>query len=192
MSAESSGRYDGTGAIHWVTAPSLSRCSLSAGVGWHAAQPGRCKPMPSQPSGFCRAAVFGLWRGSWTPPPSPNGALATPCCSRDACAVLHSLFALPLSGWMYNSSVGFRFVKLICDRASLTGPTRPRRRLAGDALVAGWILTGLIGIHVAAALYHQFVTRPGLQRMLLAFDCRETEADMIRKRCSRWHFRHRR
>jgi cytochrome b561 len=79
------------------------------------------------------------------------------------------LFALPILGWM-NASwrglptklFGWEFPKLIATHAAGWGWT-------GDvhSLLANYALLGLVGLHVAAALYHYLVRRDRvLQRML--------------------------
>jgi cytochrome b561 len=79
------------------------------------------------------------------------------------------LFALPILGWI-NASwrglpvtlFGWEFPKLIAGHAPGWGWT-------GDvhSLLANYALLGLVGLHVAAALYHYFVRRDRvLQRML--------------------------
>jgi cytochrome b561 len=81
------------------------------------------------------------------------------------------LFLLPVLGWIDASWHGMPIVmfglalpKLVATRASLWGWT-------GDvhSLLANYVLLGLVGLHVAAALYHYFIRRDGvLQRMLPA------------------------
>ncbi len=79
------------------------------------------------------------------------------------------LFVVPLLGWMNASWRGFPVVmfglelpKLMATRAAGWGWT-------GDVhgLLANYLMLALVGVHVAAALYHYFVRRDGvLQRML--------------------------
>ena len=79
------------------------------------------------------------------------------------------LFVLPVLGWLNASWRGFPVImfglelpKLLATRASGWGWT-------GDvhALLATYGLLTLVGLHVAAALYHYFIRRDGvLQRML--------------------------
>ncbi len=80
------------------------------------------------------------------------------------------LFVVPILGWLNASWRGFpvslfglfEMPKLLATRAQGWGWT-------GDihGVLANYLLLILVGIHVAAALYHQFVRRDGvLQRML--------------------------
>jgi cytochrome b561 len=80
------------------------------------------------------------------------------------------LFVVPILGWINASWRGypvtlfglFEMPKLVADHA-------PNWRFTGDlhGLLANYVLLALVGIHVAAALYHYFIRRDGvLQRML--------------------------
>ncbi len=80
------------------------------------------------------------------------------------------LFLVPILGWLNASWRGFpvslfglfEMPKLLATRAQGWGWT-------GDVhgLLANYLILGLVGIHVAAALYHHFGRRDGvLQRML--------------------------
>jgi cytochrome b561 len=79
------------------------------------------------------------------------------------------LFALPVLGWINASWRGFpvimfglRLPKLVATRVAGWGWT-------GDvhSLLANYLLLALVGVHIAAALYHYFVRRDRvLQRML--------------------------
>lgn len=79
------------------------------------------------------------------------------------------LFVVPLLGWMDASRrgmpvemFGFELPKLLATRAPGWGWT-------GDVhgLLANYVMLGLVGLHVAAALYHHFVRHDGvLKRML--------------------------
>lgn len=80
------------------------------------------------------------------------------------------LFAVPILGWINASWRGFpavffglfEFPKIMATRAPGWGWT-------GDVhgLLANYVMLGLVGLHVAAALYHYFVRRDDvLQRML--------------------------
>jgi cytochrome b561 len=80
------------------------------------------------------------------------------------------LFVVPVLGWMNASWRGmtvsffglFELPKLVATRAAGWGWT-------GDVhgLLANYAMLALVGLHVAAALYHYFIRRDGvLQRML--------------------------
>lgn len=79
------------------------------------------------------------------------------------------LFALPLSGWFFNSVAGYplRWFGLF-NLPALAGRDRELRELAGTVHeVLFWTLVGLALLHAAAALYHHLVLRDAtLARML--------------------------
>lgn len=116
-----------------------------------------------------------LWRVTHRPPALPAAiAQAMPRWQLRAYHATHHLmyllfFAVPLLGWAYSSAAGFPIVwfgqvalpdLLPADKA-LAELIKPLHKLAALALV------GLAGLHVAAALKHQWVDRDGLlQRML--------------------------
>jgi cytochrome b561 len=111
------------------------------------------------------------WRAGHAEPPPEDGL--PPWQVQSARAVhwlLYALlFVLPVLGWLNASWRGFPVImfglelpKLLATRASGWGWT-------GDvhALLATYGLLTLVGLHVAAALYHYFIRRDGvLQRML--------------------------
>ena len=111
------------------------------------------------------------WRFSHKPPAESS---VLPRSMRLAASVTHwllyvLLIALPLMGWANASARGwavslFHVVPLpaLAATGSAFGHT------LGDVhKLTAWVLLGLIGLHVAAALFHQFVIRDGtLSRML--------------------------
>lgn len=114
------------------------------------------------------------WR--WTHP-EPTPLAGIPPWQVHSARLVHVLiylllFALPILGWMNASWRGFDvsffglFVmpKLLATRAAGFGWT-------GDihALLSNYALTGLVGLHVLAALYHGLIRKDGvLARMLPA------------------------
>ena len=106
-----------------------------------------------------------LWRLAHRPPPAP----AMPGWQRRAAAATHGLlyalfFAVPLAGWAYSSASGFPIV--VFGVLPLPDWVPVNRELA-DTLKAlhHWLahaLGGLVALHVAAALKHQFIDRDGL------------------------------
>ncbi len=120
------------------------------------------------------AALRLAWR--WThPEPAPLDGV--PPWQVQSARVVHVLlyvllFVLPILGWMNASWRGFdvsffgvfAMPKLLATRAAGVGWT-------GDihAYLSNWALTGLVGLHVLAALYHAVVRRDRvLARMLPA------------------------
>ena len=80
------------------------------------------------------------------------------------------LFVVPILGWMNASFRGFP-VKLfgLIELPKLMTTQSPGFAWTGDVhgLLATYVLLPLLGLHVAAALYHWLIRRDGvLQRML--------------------------
>lgn len=116
-----------------------------------------------------------LWRITHRPPALPVAiAQAMPSWQLRAYHATHHLmyllfFAVPLLGWAYSSAAGFPIVwfgqvalpDLLPADKVLAELIKPLHKLAALALM------GLAGLHVAAALKHQWIDRDGLlQRML--------------------------
>jgi cytochrome b561 len=79
------------------------------------------------------------------------------------------LFVLPLLGWANASWRGFPVALFGLELPKLMATRAPGFAWTGDVhtLLAYWVLLTLVGLHVAAALYHYFVRRDRvLQRML--------------------------
>ena len=106
-----------------------------------------------------------LWRLAHRPPGDPP----MPAWQRRAARATHGLlyalfFAVPLAGWAYSSSAGFPVVLF----GVLPLPDwMPVNRELSETLktLHHWLayaLGGLVALHVAAALKHQFIDRDGL------------------------------
>jgi cytochrome b561 len=80
------------------------------------------------------------------------------------------LIVVPILGWMNASFRGFPVTLFgLVDLPSLLAKRTPGFGWTGDVhgLLANYAMLALIGLHVAAALYHYFIRRDGvLQRML--------------------------
>ena len=112
------------------------------------------------------------YRASHGEPPPADGI---PPWQMTSARILHwllylLLFVIPILGWVNASYRGmpvpffglFDMPKILATRAAGWGWT-------GDVhmLLADWVITTLVGLHVLAGLYHYFVRRDGvLQRML--------------------------
>ncbi|MDE2371763.1 MAG: cytochrome b [Burkholderiales bacterium] len=106
-----------------------------------------------------------LWRLTHRPPPD----VPMPAWQARAAHLLHwalyaLFFAVPLMGWAYSSAAGFPVV--VYGVLPLPDFVAPDRALA-DTLkelhgTLAWSLAVVVGLHVAAALKHQFVDRDGL------------------------------
>lgn len=79
------------------------------------------------------------------------------------------LFVVPILGWANASYRGFPVVMFGLEMPKLIATRAPGWGWTGDihSFLATYVLLGLVGLHVLAALYHYFVRRDGvLQRML--------------------------
>ena len=176
MSRQALARYGRIAILqHWV---SVALIVTLFGLGW------RMVSLPLSPSKFelytfhkslglvllALSTVRLLWRVVGPVPAPVDG----PVWQQRAAAAAHwtlyaLLFALPLSGWLFHSFVGFplSFLGLV----NLPPLAAPEPTLKENARLAhlwlGYMLLALLAIHAAAALHHQFVKRDGtLSRML--------------------------
>lgn len=79
------------------------------------------------------------------------------------------LFAMPLSGWLFNSASGYplQWFKRF-NLPALAGRDPGLAELAGNLHEAGfWLLATLVMLHAGAALYHHFVQRDDTLRRML-------------------------
>ena len=79
------------------------------------------------------------------------------------------LFIIPILGWVNASWRGMPVVMFGLELPQLVAKRAAGWRWTGDVhgLLSNYLLLALVGLHVAAALYHQFIRRDGvLQRML--------------------------
>jgi cytochrome b561 len=80
------------------------------------------------------------------------------------------LFVVPILGWINASYRGFPVIVFgLVELPKLLATRAPGFGWTGDVhgLLANYAMLALVGLHVAAALYHYFVRRDGvLQRML--------------------------
>jgi cytochrome b561 len=157
-------------ALHWLLALMIL-CAF--GVGWYMAD------LPLSPTRLrlfnyhkwagitilALSALRLLWRLTHRPPPD----LPMPAWQARAAHALHGLlyllfFAVPLMGWAYSSAAGFPIVVFgVLPLPDFVAPDRglaeTLKPLHGDL---AWALMIVVGLHVAAALKHQFVDRDGL------------------------------
>ena len=106
-----------------------------------------------------------LWRLAHRPPPD----VPMPAWQAKAAHLTHGLlyalfFAVPLVGWAYSSSAGFPVVWLgvlpLPDFVPVDKPLAEILKAAHGNLA--WALAGLVLLHVAGAVKHQFIDRDGL------------------------------
>lgn len=111
------------------------------------------------------------WR--WThPEPAPLDGLP-PWQAQSARVVHYALYAVlvvaPILGWMNASFRGFPIVLFGIQFPALMAPRTPGFAWTGDvhALISNYLLLALVGLHLAATLYHRLVRKDGvLARML--------------------------
>jgi cytochrome b561 len=79
------------------------------------------------------------------------------------------LFVVPVLGWINASWRGFPVIMFGMELPKLIATRAPGWGWTGDVhgLLANYLMLALVGLHIAAALYHYFWRRDGvLQRML--------------------------
>jgi cytochrome b561 len=117
-------------------------------------------------------AVFRLgWRATHPEPPPEDGL---PPWQVQSARIVHwllyvLLFVIPILGWMAASWRGFPVIMFGLELPKLVATRSASFRWIGDVhgLLATYGMLTLVGLHVAAVLYHYFIRRDGvLQRML--------------------------
>jgi cytochrome b561 len=110
-----------------------------------------------------------LWRLTHTPPAhGPMPAWQRRAAESAHFALYALFFAVPLAGWAYSCAAGFPVVLY----GLIPFPNiAPVDRALAETLKAlhealAWSLAGVVLLHVAAALKHQFVDRDGLLRRM--------------------------
>lgn len=116
-----------------------------------------------------------LWRVTHRPPVLPQAITqAMPAWQIRAYHATHHLlyllfFAVPLIGWAYSSAAGFPIVWFgQIQLPDLVAPNKPLAEVIKPlhALFA-YVLVGLAGLHIAAALKHHWIDRDGLLSRML-------------------------
>lgn len=111
------------------------------------------------------------WRSVSTVPPPP-ARLSAPLriLSRVTQFVLYAvLFALPVLGWINANARGWT-VHLFgsVPMPALVGSDSGWGHDMGDVhQIVAWVLLGAVGLHVAGALYHQFILKDDTLRRML-------------------------
>lgn len=117
------------------------------------------------------AVIRLLWRLTHPEPPPEDGI---PPWQTASARLVHwllyiLLFVVPILGWINASYRGMPIVMAGLELPQLVAARAPGWGWTGDihGYLADYALLVLVGLHVAAALYHSFVRRDGvLQRML--------------------------
>jgi cytochrome b561 len=111
-----------------------------------------------------------LWRLTHQPPALPSRlADAMPPWQRVAYHGTHHLmylffFLVPLTGWAYSSAAGFPIVWFgVLPLPDFVSPDKALAQLIKPwHEIAAFALAGLVVLHIAAAIKHQFIDRDGL------------------------------
>ena len=116
------------------------------------------------------ASIRLAWRWIDRPPPlRPMPNWQHLAANLNHWALYALLFAMPLSGWMMSSASNYPVSWFgLVQLPDLVGPDRALKERFEDLhhLFAYFLFT-LVGLHVAAALKHQFIDRDGLLRRML-------------------------
>ena len=92
------------------------------------------------------------------------------------------LFAMPISGWLFNSAAGYPLQWFgQFNLPALAGEDRGLRDLAGSAHEAGfWLLLTLVMVHAGAAFHHHVLLQDAtLTRMLPRRRSRKEPTDVV-------------
>lgn len=118
------------------------------------------------------ALVRVAWRATHAGPPE----LTMPVWQRHAARATHVLLyalmlAIPLVGWMYTSAVGFPVVYLkLVQLPDLVSKDKELAALLKIMhKVLAWSLSGIVALHVTAALKHHFIDRDTTLKRMLAW-----------------------
>ena len=119
---------------------------------------------------FILAAFRLWWRLLKTPPAEP----ATATWQRHTATATHWLlyllfFAVPVTGWLFSSAKGFPTVYLgLFPLPDLIQKNDDLASVIKQAhLIASYGMGFLVGIHILAALKHQFIDKDGLMRRMM-------------------------
>ncbi|MFT3906546.1 MAG: cytochrome b [Steroidobacteraceae bacterium] len=113
-----------------------------------------------------------LWRLTHRAPP----LLPMPAWQRISAHALHGLLYLlmllqPLTGWLYSNAVGYPIVYL--GHFPLPTLVHKDKQLAATFEnlhgLLGWLLAGVLALHIAAALKHHLIDRDDTLRRMLSW-----------------------
>jgi len=169
--------YTGTAkGLHWLIVILLT---IQFAVGWSMPHIGRNTPVTTLISVHFTLGVFILavailrlaWRATH---PEPRPLDGVPPWQVTSARITHwllylLLFVVPLLGWMNASYRGMPIVMFGLDLPKLLTARAPGWGWTGDvhSILAQYGMLTLVGLHVAAGVYHYFIRRDGvLQRML--------------------------
>ncbi len=119
------------------------------------------------------AVVRFICRFIFPHPPLPAGL---PGWQRLAARLSHTglyllIFAMPITGWLMSSGAGFPVSWFgIATLPDLIASNKDAKEWFGELHeILAFALMGLIGVHVLAALQHQFILKDGLLTRMLPF-----------------------
>lgn len=105
---------------------------------------------------------------------APRPVPGTPPWQHRAAATTHAalyalMFAMPLSGWWFNSAAGYPLQWFgLFNLPALAGQDDRLRELAGELHEAGfWLMLALVLVHAGAALFHHLFQRDDTLRRML-------------------------
>lgn len=112
------------------------------------------------------------WRLSWTKPPLPDsiGPFDRAVASATHVALYALMLILPLTGWVFSSASKYPLTWFglfdvprlpVTKDGPLVGPSHEAHE------ILGFVMLGLVVLHIAAALRHHFVLRNGLIRRMI-------------------------
>ena len=111
-----------------------------------------------------------VWRlATRHPPEAPGPAWQRWSASAVHFALYALMFAIPLSGWLFNSAANFPLQWFgIVHLPALWGPDPAVKHWARDFHEIGfWILAAFVALHAAAALKHHYFDRDDTLRRML-------------------------
>jgi cytochrome b561 len=111
-----------------------------------------------------------VWRlAHRAPPPEPMPRWQHVAASATHVALYVLMFAMPLSGWLYNSASNFPLQWFgLFHLPALWGPDPTVKAWASDIHYWGfWTLAALVALHAAAAFKHHYVDRDETLRRML-------------------------
>jgi cytochrome b561 len=175
--AQTATGYTGTAkALHWLIVLLLIAQFIFA---WTMPHIGRNTPVTTLISlhftfGIIILAVA-VVRLAWRlthPEPAPEDGL--PPWQNMSAHIVHwllyaLLFVVPVLGWMDASRRGMPVVLAGFELPKLLETRAPGWNWTGDVhgLLANYVMLALVGLHVAAALYHHFVRHDGVLRRMM-------------------------
>ena len=173
---ETSSRYSAVAILfHWVIAAAIVTAVL---IGWNMTDlplsPHKLELYALHKSIGLTVLGLAVLRLAWRlfrppPPPEPMAPWQSAAATWGHRLIYLLLFVLPLSGWLFNSIVGFPLSWFGLVTLPPLAPALPAWRGASEMLHywIGWALIVVVTGHAAAALHHHFILRDRtLWRML--------------------------